>query len=1104
MSSNKYKIRTNVNTIPLNKIYSSITKNIGKNNIKSESNDLTNIKSKNISSSLNSRKKNKSLSKNLTSSCITNEIFAKFSKIKNSQNNKKINNLNLNNLNTSPILSNDILKGVKNKLKDINSEKYINDTIEMFKNFQQELLYKLERNYNQNTIKTFLQNNFDKIINFQIENIHLFERKCKDVVLILNKKIKELQMEIKQNTEDSVSLHSNPIINNYTNNNNNIIIFDENKKKLLINEEEIMVNLINNLSTNIKNCNKKFKTSIINTANLIQISNNKLIQTKNQLDLLINKNSKNNLIVNNIKNDIDNLYSLNIDIIDNVKVIDNNQLKFYEDSKEIFNCLKSNHKSKLKQYYKLFKSLQNIQDTKKNQSSNNSRINSLNYYYTFNNTTSTDHSQKHKKVRSLPTDVKNDIKYLKISTKKYSVNNRTRNNSNSLYENKVNDTSETGTNNLSSFTNTNTFNNNFSFRDEDESEIKNNNIKKHEIFYLATNMMEFFNKMNILQESIINKKKGINQMKIDFEVYKKKLIKYLKSILKGEIINQNNISTITNNNHTSSYNKIVIENCNDSIPMNNKTYSNDKLKIIKINEYEIKSDVDLKSKLNSLLEKYSKQDQELNTLVNNKNELESKINALDKNNKELTTKLNNNKNAENSLINENKNLKHLLNKNIAVISHFMKNKNNDNLVINLLQNNLTLNLTNEDEKINKEEISEILKKFENYLNELNTNLKNLKESKNKYKKQAHENEIKANAYKKSLDEMINKIEVNEEKNNVNNIDNNKQNIISNNNNSVKENNNNNNKNQNNFDIIKSKFTNELSITGIKSNLGILNNINKNIRINNNPNVNLNNSEINKEIIRYQKLLIEKIKALEDVIIKNKKAVADIFNTNIYEKENTPNPFDEIIKEEQENCKIIGNLVLSFINFLNLNLSKKTDENEINKINNNNIDINSYNNIESSDSNNNNNPNMKEKNLNFDYNKKININDIYANDFNLVECSDKKNSNVNELKEENSNLTNNEILLLKKLKLIKAELEDKKKLIEETFNQNLELIEYNKKIDQVLGYVKVLIEKLINEIKINTKIKGILHSLLSLLNYSEEQIKTIFKNKEKNIDITTNL
>ena len=864
-----------------------------------------------------------------------------------------------------------------------------------------------------------------------------------------------------------------------------------------------MVNLINNLSKNINNCNKKFKTTIINTANLIQISNNKLIQTKNQLDLLINKNSKNNLIVNNIKNEIDNLYSLNIDIIDNVKVIDNNQLKFYEDSKEIFNGLKNNHKLKLKHYQKLFKSLQKIQSIKNNQSSQNSRVNSLNYYYTFNNTTSTELSQKHKRVRSLPSDVKNDIKFLKISPKKYSANNRTRNNSNSLYENKVSDNSEIGTNDLSSYTNTNTFNNNFSFRDEDDINVKNNNIKKNEIYYLANNMMEFFKKMNILQDSIVNKKKGINQMKIDFEVYKKKLVKYLKSIINGEANNQNNISTIANNNHTSSYNKLLIENCNDTIPMNSKIYPIEKLKIIKTNEYEIKSDVDLKNKLNVLLEKYSKQDQELNTLVNNKNELESKINALDKNNKELTTKLNNNKNTENGLINENKNLKYLLNKNITMISHFMKTKNGDNLVINLLQNNLALNLTNEDEKINKEEISEILKKFENYLSELNTNLKNLKESKNKYKKQAHENEIKANAYKKSLDEMINKIEVNEENNNTNNIDNNKQNNISNNNNnSIKESNNT--KTRNNFDIIKSKFTNELSITGIKSNLGILNNINKNIRINNTPNVILNNSEINKEIIRYQKLLIEKIKILEDAIVKNKKIIADIFNTNFYEQVTNSNPIDEIIKEEQENCKIIGNLVLSFINFLNLNLSKKTEENESNKINNNNnIDVNNYNNIESSDSNNNNSY-INEKNLNFDYNKKININDIYAKDIQLIEYSDKKYSNTNELKEENSNMKNNEILLIKKLKLVKAELEDKKKLIEETFNQNLELIEYNNKIDQVLGYVKVLIEKLINEIKINNKIKGILHNLLSLLNYSENQIKTIFKNKEKNIDITTNL
>ena len=47
----------------------------------------------------------------------------------------------------------------------------------------------------------------------------------------------------------------------------------------------------------------------------------------------------------------------------------------------------------------------------------------------------------------------------------------------------------------------------------------NNNIT---IYNLAEQVMEFFNKMKNLQESIVKKISGINQLKIDFEKYIKK------------------------------------------------------------------------------------------------------------------------------------------------------------------------------------------------------------------------------------------------------------------------------------------------------------------------------------------------------------------------------------------------------------------------------------------------------------------------------------------------------------------------------------------------------------------------------------------------------
>ena len=167
-------------------------------------------------------------------------------------------------------------------------------------------------------------------------------------------------------------INSDGKVTNKSYQNNYISIIDEEKKKNFLNGEEIIVGLINSLSGGIKNCNKNYRTTVINMAKLIEESNNSLVEIKNKLDNLnIRIKQKYNdemqykknlsLSVNNIITDVENLYAMNYNIIEDVKLIDANQTSFYEEAKEIFNHLKINHSKKLKEYHMIFESISHMQ-----------------------------------------------------------------------------------------------------------------------------------------------------------------------------------------------------------------------------------------------------------------------------------------------------------------------------------------------------------------------------------------------------------------------------------------------------------------------------------------------------------------------------------------------------------------------------------------------------------------------------------------------------------------------------------------------------------------------------------------------------------------------
>ena len=119
---------------------------------------------------------------------------------------------------------------------------------------------------------------------------------------------------------------------------------------------------------------------------------------------------------------------------------------------------------------------------------------------------------------------------------------------------------------------------------------------------------------------------------------------------------------------------------------------------------------------------------------------------------------------------ENKKIKGLMNKCVQIIFDTIKetspNMVEDNFIsdesedkIKNEKNNLEDN--EQEEEFDIDYITEAVKKFQNYNIEMAKNLKKVEEEKEKYEKQAHENSVKAEAYKNALDQAINKKNHNE-------------------------------------------------------------------------------------------------------------------------------------------------------------------------------------------------------------------------------------------------------------------------------------------------------------------------------------------------------
>ena len=1005
----------------------------------------------------------------------------------------------------------EIIKYLEEELGSLDSEKHIKNAIKIIESFQNELIGQLEQEYDENSIKEILQNNFQKIINLLIKYFTLYDNKCANCIDNLKKMLKTVSSIDNVNNYNNNSLiNSDGKISNKSYKNNYMPVFNEEKKKEFLNGEEIIVGLINSLSGGIKNCNKNYRTTVINMAKLIEESNNSLIEIKTKLDNLntkINTKISNeiqykknlSLSVVNIITDIQNLYSMNCTIIEDVKLIDVNQTSFYEEAKEIFNHLKINHNKKLKEYHMFFESISHMQTnanslTEIKKRGNSFSGNRINFEKNSNNT--------------------ENILVKNNSSKKMNIKNNNK-------------------------------------------DYNENNYKNINLISFAEQTIDLFNKMKNLQESIVKRIEGTNQMKIDFEKDKRKLIKLANYIINNKInssenkINlikqrkDNDTKKILNYEIQTEYFEIIAE-----MRLDNKTFEISQMQM----------------KYNNLLEEINKKSQEINKLqdkINNiqlennelkrseNNKFSNNINfdEINKINDEIISPLNNNSINSNSdkiipneniiqLKQENKKLKELMNKCVQIIFDSIKetspNMVDDNFISDESEDKIKNEKNNIEDNGQEEEfdmnyISEAVKKFQNYNIEMVKNLKKAEEEKEKFEKEAHENLIKAEAYKNTLDQAINKINQGEEGNTSdisNNKSQNKKNFsfegegeISFKDNFGGSINNNINTKQEKEEIMNNNIINEHNINDL--NQLLVNNSNEEEKDNKN---NEDVMKVNKDLLKIQQNLIDKIKLLEEENEKNKLTIHNLFiesGNDLYDDINEMsvpmakyNRLLKLLETEQERNKNLEEKNLYLISGIteSISLNKNEIENITNKLN---MENSEYENGKNKNNKINKNRTYGELNVHNDnylslLNKDININgdeeeNEYENDLKMKKDNLYSNNKIQEIIEENKSLKENESLLSTQLITIKQELKETRVLLDEANKKNVELsqeIESQGTLrnQNSIGSLRNCLERLITEIKVNNKIKEILIVILRLACYTEEQIETIFKYKDKKKNI----
>ena len=519
---------------------------------------------------------------------------------------------------------------------------------------------------------------------------------------------KQSSINKSMNKKDNIN---NPIkITNYYNTNSSDIILNDNPdfyKEFIKLRKEIEDNI--NLELNNFNIPKNLTNSLITLLNTYQeeiFSNINKNYNQNKLKEIISKKLEN--ILNFTKNqfkiiDLSRKNALNKLNIGFEKLNDLINKNFNNNNKDLNLLYQNEKKNKNKVILKpslSFNHYSGLMKTKKNLGKNKrflSLIGKLNNSCTNIKTNNNDFSNASLEKEYLNTNpsLTNYSTLINVDSKKFNINEYSflnkdlGRNSKSLEKEILN---------LK-----NSFNSQFSFsKNSEEINFLSNNF----IIIFAQKIDEFFQLMNDLQKSIIEKKNNVNELKKNFEILKKKIKSFLDLILKKT--NNNNIIIVDNdvknerlNTNTSIEIKYEKELIKRKLDKSNSSKKEKKTNSI-INAFSIKKLIEYENLIKIQNEKINKLESTNEILLEDKNKLNNQIKKL---NEEL---LNINKKVHSKI--KNLNLK--------------TNGNNIIELINILFSNNKLYLE-EENGINKyyEENIKLKKLFEECIEIINESIK---------------------------------------------------------------------------------------------------------------------------------------------------------------------------------------------------------------------------------------------------------------------------------------------------------------------------------------------------------------------------------------------
>jgi len=605
-------------------------------------------------------------------------------------------------------------------MNQLDSQELLQSLMQILQNFQNELINQLETEPEENQIKIILQNNFDSIIKFVVQCIQSFDNIRGNSIENLKNSLNQLFEIISTEIEELSKNYNNKSFDNKINNNdsqNEILKM----KNLVLSKQNKFVSLINSLSTVIRNYIKDYKQLIKELSSNTQNYFAELTKCKTdiiEIKSIFNCSNINGTLSNILKNktdqiniELDNLFKINKDMINEIKAIDCENIKLYDSAKSIFQKLKDFHKIQIEE----------LTNFNKKENQNYNKIKSKSLSKTRNNTVMP--MQRRININNENDDDFNSHTFNSIlnQSDKFKKGRGSSENNRTTYSNQessnihiLNEINKDMKNEIEKNNNLHIENNKSLKkklpRSKSDRNLKIKTEEIQEIKILSNDILILFKKMNNLQNSIMKKESNVQELKIDFEKFKKNLKEKAKL----------NLESISSKEQLTTYKSVQEK--NDEL--------NNKFK-----------------ELESNCQNYEKMVEQLGKKINEKNTLIEKLENELKNNKKIEL-------SENKLKEYEDNIKKYQEKNKKLIEEIETKTKEINQLNDTLNKKEQLLEMPKSIKNDSKDNEEILKDNENI--DFEDTMRNIKSSNEDKHFETFQNDLKMVKKKKDTFEKENK------------------------------------------------------------------------------------------------------------------------------------------------------------------------------------------------------------------------------------------------------------------------------------------------------------------------------------------------------------